>query len=464
MAYETKLGQDKTGRFFRNLGGKKIYLGRDEAQARDRLGAVLRLYQSNCDQYGSQWETSNLAIARDIAKHGAKSKAFQVAESIENRKITNKLTGQNLFDALDWYLEERKKILIDDDGNVKQSYGTDYSQIESIKNIIPDTDLGLVDFDLINQWHIEIRSRPKSQKTKKKIAHKTAQNYLKKLREALREIHLSSKWNFKLPADFPFIKTAINGSADDPEPTHLSIDQLITINKYCNDFDRLLFYIGLNIAGGASEIGQLKLSEINLDKQITRGRRPKTNVKNSHYLFDTTTEEIKKYLAIRPDTDEETLLVTSTGKKTYRTSQRGNRTSVLVERWSRIQKRIQKDIPDWQFVPLNSLRDTMAQMVLEIDPYLSELVLSHQHPTGGKMNKHYTASDFSRLHDAQKQIEKKLKPVFDSAVDDIGKQVIGYEKKRKAFELLDIGVSKAETARQLGVNVATIYRWLESKS
>jgi hypothetical protein len=200
-------------------------------------------------------------------------------------------------------------------------------------------------------------------------------------------------------------------------PTY-TVEELTTIAKRCNQFEKAVLGVCVNCAFGASEVGQWKMDDYlfrtkhRYEKEIGMettsqdcwivGFRPKKPVYGEHLIW----EEVAK--AVEPFFDSrEVLPISKIGKPWYR-PQSKNAQAKFANWWSDKIKAIQIDEPDFRYLPFGSLRDLLPNLLeREYNKEVADMCLHHG-DVEHDILKCYSNVPFRKLFRATEE----LKPMF----------------------------------------------------
>ena len=157
--------------------------------------------------------------------------------------------------------------------------------------------------------------------------------------------------------------------------------------------------------------------------------------------------------------------MTDTGRPYWSKTKEGNCSQAIPNLWNRLWDLVQRDYPDFPWLPFNSLKDTSANFVRRIGGgETASLHLAHKHQSTDDDLNRYTNPVRKKHFKVLRRLELKLQPVFDAAGSepwaDQPKNYIGRAKIKEIIELRSQGIKIAEIARKLGVSTTTIYRHL----
>jgi len=394
-------------------------------------------------------------------------------------------TGQRLFDAMREYQKWLWDKYSPPNGLPTDSGKKRHDQIRSIRQHIEDMDLGELDYRQCERLISYFRNRPPRKKhkgdTPTRIKYSTSSDYIAELIGFFNWLHVSSQYEWKLPEHFQTIDRRPVTLDEDIEHDSAPIrtwkkSELILLNRYALPIERVFLLLGLNCAYGADQAGRLTLSEITPTKRgtshIKRTRR-KQRTRSRHILWEQTADAIEWAKARRdtlaPAPDNDVLMLTEAGTSFWEQTKGGNRRRSIPNLWKRLIKRIQKDHPDFRFLPFNSLRDTSASLVRRYsNGEVASLHLAHRHQSDDRNLRRYANANHKLHFLTLRRLERKLRSVFQAGGEDPwGKKkrnYIGLDKVRRINELRSQGVSVARIAKDVSVSIPTVYRHLDRTS
>jgi integrase len=286
-------------------------------------------------------------------------------------------------------------------------------KIESLKTVLkPDRALASIRHDQLTTLVNKLTSRPKSEKTGKKIAAQTAINLIAAARQFFNWLRDSGKWEEPRGFDriFRVNRTALLTNKERRHAAQgvevFTIDELVKLWQAANEQNRLFISLALNCGFAQMEIATLRAWEIDLKadpKHIARHRR-KTEVYGNWALWDVTADLLKNRLPYTPKNPEEHALLTRNGQP-YVRYVNGNRTDAIGQAWQKLIKKAGVTKLGFKY-----LRKTGADMIRKIGGLeVSEAYLAHSEKTLARV---YSNRDFDKLADALGTMNAELKTVF----------------------------------------------------
>ena len=254
----------------------------------------------------------------------------------------------------------------------------------------------------------------------------------------------------------------------------IQISQLKTLFEYALPTERILLLLGLNCALGAAECGQLRTGFLDLDNGVIDGVRFKTGNETKHRLWPQTVsglkwvlEERRQQQGARPEY-QDIVFLTDRGRPLWHHTKKGNASNGIATAWNRLIGRVQKDDEHFPSYSFNKLRKTSATRILEIaDAAAASMILAHGTISDDRLLECYVQIPWQKLFKAQEQFAAELGEILDAGNpnpwEPAPKNYIGLKKVKKIIELDGRNVPATEIAKQLRLNIATVYRQLQRK-
>ena len=232
--------------------------------------------------------------------------------------------------------------------------------------------------------------------------------------------------------------------------------------------------LGLNCAFGAAETASFAPGFLALEEGIIDGVRFKTGNETKHQLWPQTVAGLKWVLEERRQQNvpkpeyQDIVFLTDRGKPLWNHTKKGNASNGVANIWNRLIQRIQKDDEDFPTYSFNKLRKTSATRILKIaDAAAASMILAHGTISDDKLLECYVQIPWQKLFKAQEQFAAELGDVLNAGNPNpwqpAAKNYIGLKKVKAIIKLDGENVPAAEIAKQLGVNIATVYRQLRQK-
>lgn len=306
------------------------------------------------------------------------------------------------------------------------------------------------------------------------LTFSSARHFVKQLRSFFRWLNRTDTMPWDLPrkldltAHVEFRKAEVQEKERHRrENQTISLDHMKLIAEYGTPLERLYFFLALNCAYGADQLGRLQTTWIRLEEFLIDGRRMKADTVSRHFLWEINVEGLEWYLSGKKR--HGVVFIATSGKPVYHEADSGSVIDGFANRWNDLVKRIRKDkgddFPKYSF---GKIRKTAATEILRLaDPHIASMLLAHHTVSEDELLRRYANLPWEDLFTAQRKLEAELRPVFDAAGDDpYGKKpktYIGVEKTKAIFELHELGYSAYEIADQLGTTASTVYRHLQAR-
>jgi hypothetical protein len=300
-----------------------------------------------------------------------------------------------------------------------------------------------------------------------------ARHLIKQFRSFLRWLDGDERFPWDMPKKLDLRKPIIYRKADTEERIQtrkenitISADHLKVIAEYATPFERLYFFLALNCAYGADQLGRLRTEWLDLDGAKIDGERLKVESISRHHLWAMSVEGLRWYLSKHERNG--LVFIAVSGKPVYHETENGNVIDGFANRWNNLLARIKRDKPEFPAYSFGKLRKTAATEILRVaDPHIASMLLAHKTISDDELLRRYANLPWDKLFDAQRRLEAELALVFHAAGPDPfgnkAKTYIGIEKTKGIFELDEAGLSAAQIAEQLGVSTTTVFRHLQSK-
>ncbi len=346
------------------------------------------------------------------------------------------------------------------------------------------------------------------------LAVKTCREHDKRIKEFMRWLSKSDRFDWKKPIDFDELKLAIRKSNKDKsapvtvqsqQVRTYTVEQLKTLNEFATPFERFLLLCGLNLGFKRMECATLRVGEITLRQKhpysqyiafdftendsFVRRIRTKTEVYGEWLLWPLTVQGMEWVLDRRRKqthiqrTDGTTLgipyrstsiaLLNDAGHSFTRPTKSGNPNHQLTNMWNRLLDRVETAEPKFPRLPHEALRDTASNWIREeFLGEISEIFLGHGSPLGSKsLIECYTNKPFGNVFRALQWLQEKLKPVFDATPDDpfpverkLGGGGLNIRQIKLIRRLSKEGLPVAEIAKKVGCSTMSVYRHREHET
>ncbi|MFT3882491.1 MAG: hypothetical protein QM703_22915 [Gemmatales bacterium] len=219
-------------------------------------------------------------------------------------------------------------------------------------------------------------------------------------------------------------------------------DELATLARHCTPMDRFILVCALNFAGGAGELGRITLDEIKFDevhpyadrfgipkvKQTWfRYIREKKGVFGEFVLWPETIELVKWGIARARKLGSELLFCTEEGTPMYKDGTT-NAQAGFANSWRQLIDRVRKSHPDFRYLPLGSVRDTLPDIMTQrYDDTLASMLITHGTPfKGDKLLECYSNKPWGRFHKAVAELREVMLPVLSAPN--------AYESRKRIFK------------------------------
>lgn len=410
-----------------------------------------------------------------------------------------RLIPGTLHEALDCYVEhDVKKHNINLETGELTLYGNlRKERAERFQEHHDDCQLSTLNFDRCEEMIRYWRQRPRRKDSNEITSKDNARHHISELLRFFRWLDQTERFAWIMPRGVERIDRKIHNT-DTERAAHLSairkttysVAELAVLNHHATPIERLILYLGLNCAMGASELGRLQVGDILLSHKhefadrlnfvstesdsFVRTLRPKTSVFGEWLLWAETVEIVQwgivrrqKIKGCRPDAR---LVVSEHGKPWYDEAASKNPQAKFTNVWSGLIRRVrkEKDLEGFRQLPFGTLRDTLPDVIRHhFSDELASLCVAHGSPfKSDKLLDCYTNKPFGRLHQAIRDLHEHFAPVFVAAPSDPTaqprRQCISLGKQERIRALLAGSVPVTKIARDCGVDTATVYRVRDS--
>ena len=445
-------------------------------------------------------------MARTQGMNGMKRRLREFRVDQERRLVKSGAITANdicsgedtLHEAFDDYIEHVRAEAVLPGTDTLSDYGhAKIQNVARLKEKHGNAALGTIGtFDAVQAMIDVWRGRPvvENSAPPRPITKKTAQHHIAELMRFFRWLNRSSLYEWRKPNDFDELATHVKESPHEQarnghtQVSTYTIDELRLLNEYATPLERLLLLLGLNCGFGAAEQGRVTLSHLFLrqchpsadmlaslqDYKSTVNdsfilmTRPKTGVYGEWLLWPQTIEAIQWGRQRREEiggaSADAPLLVTDRGTPFLKQTTGGNRGQNFNRRWADLTKRVRSDYPKFPNLSFGKLRKTAGNMVRQIaDGEMAGVFLCHGRPVkSDDLIDLYTNRPFARMFEVLRDLEGRLKPVFDSAPDDLCaqpmQQYTGLKKSKRIMQLREDGKTVRQIADAVGLSKTTIQR------
>ncbi len=352
-------------------------------------------------------------------------------------------------------------------------------------------------FDAVQAMLQIWRNRPmvKNSDPPRPITKKTAQHHVAELMRFFRWLNRNSHFEWRKPPDFDELETRVNQTAQEKKEKNshtqvdtYTIDELKLLNEYATPLERLLLLVALNCGFGSAEQGRVTLGDVFLHQAHPHSdllaslqgyqsdshdsflcmARPKTGIYGEWKLWPQTVQAIEwgrqRRERIGDATPDAVLLVTDRGTPFLKQTTGGNRGQNFNRRWADLTKRVKADYPDFSRRSFGKLRKTAGNLVRQFsDGEVAGVFLCHGSPVkSDDLIDLYTDRPFAKVFEVLRELEDRLKPVFDAAPDDLFaqpmQQYTGLKKSKRIMQLHEEGKTVRQIADAVGLSKTTIHR------
>lgn len=205
-------------------------------------------------------------------------------------------------------------------------------------------------------------------------------------------------------------------------------EQLAVLAQHTDDLGRALLGVCVNCAFGASEVGQLSVSDYQLyhahpyakalgiestakDSWVVC-KRPKTGIYGEHLLWEEVAKALKPFLS----DGREVLPVSGSGKPWYRPYSK-NAQSGFQQWFSSLLKRVRatEEHKDFPLLPFGSLRDLLPNVLRQnYSDEVASLALHHGSLSSDNLLDNYANLPYAKLFQATRELQKHFKPFLEA--------------------------------------------------
>lgn len=447
------------------------------------------------------------SIEEHIAHHQAEADALcdmlaehagEVAEVLADFGRAPRV-GQSTHEALAFYHAAVEREFTEE-GQITQSGKVLLRRLEFIKRYLPDVDLGEFGTEEVEEVVRVIAKRPPAQTREKKggqqISKKYAQKTIGAFRRMVRWWGKSKAVKWKRPDDLEFLPVKVKLNRDETvrqaSPIRVvfyTVDELVTLWRYANSYERFLMTLALNCGFGQAEVAQLRTSEIHLftghphasqlgltsdssDSWVMRGRYKTQGAYGEWRLWPITVQAIQWWRQHRPDADRPELIVKGDGSTLYKLTKGGNANQYLANQWQGVVDRVKKDKPDFRDLSFNKLRKSGTTFLTSLPSggeAIANLFLGHGYNYTEDANLTvYVNAPWPRLHTCVRELCDHFRPVWDAVPEPFADP--GLKKGGSNISVAKIGEIRAlhaegkrtgEIAKKVGVSTETVRRWVK---
>ena len=277
----------------------------------------------------------------------ALEKGFRELGSITPKSsLPERLIPGTLHEALDAYTEHhiKKHNIKPETGQLKVYGNLRLERVERFKEHHGDIPLSSLNYDRCEEMIRYWRQRPRRKDTTRITSKDNARHHIGELLRFFRWLDQTDRFAWEIPRGVERIDRTIVGTDSERavrlsaiQKVTYSISELAILNHHATPIERLIFYVGLNCAMGAAELGRLQTSDFLLlhehefaerlnfessaNDSFIRNIAPKTKVFGEWLLWPETVEMVQWGIARREKITgacgESILIVSEHGKPWY---------------------------------------------------------------------------------------------------------------------------------------------------
>lgn len=394
----------------------------------------------------AETETSPAATA-EICK--LRNRADKIATA-----ITDKQTFHSALDAFGEYIKTEQ---LDPESKTLTAWGHKLiDNLERIKLYCSDCPLSALTMTKLIEMKNFWRSRPIGAR-KKPMAIETCKQLVKVQDRFLRWLHRSDKFNWRMPDGYSDYRVKIAQTLQERQKIGVEVftlEELKTLYRYANAFERALILCGLNFGFASAEIATLQKSEIHGD--TIKRKRSKTGCYGEWKLWPETQAALAELAAKSPNGY---VFTKGNGRTFHELTAGGNHNMGIASAWGRLYTRIEKDIK-LRFLPFKFLRKTSGNWLRE---NFGGEVMAIFHARGKTVASDglaevYTNRPFKRVAEATDAFRLALADTLAQPLEHTQAAIsIGTIDKIKALTAEGKGVT--EVSNTLNVSKATVYSY-----
>ena len=380
--------------------------------------------------------------------------------------------------ALDEYIRALEKKHVNLDGTVNPTGTAQARQALFLKECLQDCVLTDFDTPRILAYQETLALRPPGKRVKR-IAVRTARNYIKQLRHFIRWLSTAPGFSWKRPSDLEFtairIPETVQEKATAARTSRVqtySYEEIQTLWEYASPLKRLLLLMGLNCGFDAKMIATLQPEDINLNQEHPSAReiryqstendswifrlRNKTSVYGEWKLWPITVSAIEWWQKQRTQIvlaeDVSAFLVNQKGRA-YDTPTAGNdRNMQIPNLWRGLTDQICKDEDHTEFRKLSfgKLRKTAGNLIrVESGGEAAGVFLCHGTPVkSDDLLDFYTNRPFAKVFEAIDLVGQRLSPIWSSIENPFPEQ-----RKRGGSNISQSKIRRIKSMRRQGFNL-----------
>jgi integrase len=401
-------------------------------------------------------------------------------------------TGRTLREAFDAYEVQTKRDNTNSNG--LSAWGkTKLDQIHSIRSYLGDErfggqdllalDLAELTYQRCGEIYGVFRCRPLTLRTnlQRRMTPASAKNLIKELGNFFDWLDGAEEFEWTEPRRFrSIVKTPEKLTPEEQyerrqakKKSVIPTEHIQTLLEYALPIERILLLLGLNCAFGAAEVGQLRTGFLRLDEAVIDGVRFKTGNETKHRLWSQTIaglrwvlERRQRQTPLRPEY-QDIVFLSDRGKPLWHHTPDGNTSNGVGNIWYRLIQRVQNDDKEFPSYSFNKLRKTAATRILNIaNAETASMILAHNTISDDELLENYAVLPWEKLFLAQEQFGAELADVLagdPQQWETKRKTYIGLKKQKRIVELHESNMPAPEIATLMGVNIATVYRVLQTR-
>ncbi|GAB5516511.1 hypothetical protein [Rhodopirellula baltica] len=350
--------------------------------------------------------------------------------------VPDRIMLGTLHEAFDGYLEHIRtngnKL---EDGTLKSSQRKRLDYVESLKDRHADRPLHEITFDVIAEMFGYWTNRPKKTRGEGRYKRTSARHRLKELERFLGWLGSTANFDWEMPKGVDRISRRFTDLESDFEQSQVITKEIYTpvklglISQHADEFDRLLLFVCVNCAFGAAEVGRLTTDEIlfnhshehsiRLNFDTTSGdsfillKRHKSSMFGEWLLWPEAVETLRWGVERAIRLKSPFIVCRDDGGIMY-DERAQNARQLFRKRWVKLIKRIQKQHPDFPYLPFGSLRDTITDTLRHrYSDELASICLAHKTAyKADSLFKCYGNRPFGKLHTAIRELREYFSPMF----------------------------------------------------
>lgn len=383
--------------------------------------------------------------------------------------------GETMHLALDEYIKALESKHVNLDGTVNPTGTAQVRQAQFLKECLSDCLLADLDTPRILAYQEMLALRPPGKRVKR-IAVRTARNYIKQFRHFIRWLSTAPGFSWKRPSDLEFtairIPETVQEKATAARTSRVqtySYDEIQILWEYASPLKRLLLLMGLNCGFDAKMIATLQPEDIHLNQEHPSAReiqyqstendswifrlRNKTSVYGEWKLWPITVSALewwqKQRSQIEIAEDVSAFLVNQKGRA-YDTPTAGNdRNMQIPNLWRGLTDKIRKDEDHSEFRKLSfgKLRKTAGNLIrVESSGEAAGVFLCHGTPVkSDDLLDFYTNRPFAKVFEAIDLVGQRLSPIWSSVESPFPEQ-----RKRGGSNISQSKISRIKSMRRQG--------------